>query len=77
MNKPDDRLLDEKAKRVVGVVNLLEDKAERQGWAVVLHRAFFQNVAMEIEEYYAPFGEWRGLVMNLDMSKENILKRAQ
>jgi 3-methyladenine DNA glycosylase/8-oxoguanine DNA glycosylase len=31
----------------------------------------------EIEEHYAPFGEWRGLVMNLDMSKEYILKRSQ
>ena len=31
----------------------------------------------EIEEHYAPFGEWRGLVMNLDMSKEYILKRIQ
>jgi N-glycosylase/DNA lyase len=31
----------------------------------------------EIEEHYAPFGEWRGLVMNLDMSKEYTLKRIQ
>jgi len=31
----------------------------------------------EIEDHYAPFGEWRGLVMNLDMSKEYILKRIQ
>jgi 3-methyladenine DNA glycosylase/8-oxoguanine DNA glycosylase len=31
----------------------------------------------EIKERYAPFGEWRGLVMNLDMSKEYILDRIQ
>jgi len=29
----------------------------------------------EIEGHYAPFGVWKGLVMNLDMSKEYILKR--
>ena len=28
----------------------------------------------EIEEFYAPFGEWKGLVLSLDMTKEHLLK---
>jgi len=28
----------------------------------------------EIEEFYAPFGRWRGLVLQLDVSKEYLIK---
>lgn len=28
----------------------------------------------EIEEFYAPFGEWKGLAISLDMTKEHLLK---
>ena len=28
----------------------------------------------EIEEFYAPFGEWKGLVMSLDMTKDHLVK---
>ena len=28
----------------------------------------------EIEGFYAPFGEWKGLVLSLDMTKEHLLK---
>jgi 3-methyladenine DNA glycosylase/8-oxoguanine DNA glycosylase len=31
----------------------------------------------EIEEFYAPFGEWKGLVMSLDMTKEHLIKTKQ
>lgn len=31
----------------------------------------------EIEEFYAPFGEWKGLVLSLDMTKEHLLKTRQ
>jgi N-glycosylase/DNA lyase len=31
----------------------------------------------EIEEFYAPFGEWKGLVMSLDMTKEHLVKTKQ
>ena len=29
----------------------------------------------EIEEHYAPFGEWKGLVLQLDVSKEFLISR--
>ena len=31
----------------------------------------------EIEEFYAPFGEWKGLVLSLDMTKEHLIKSKQ
>ncbi len=31
----------------------------------------------EIGEFYEPFGEWKGLVLSLDMTKEHLLKTRQ
>jgi 3-methyladenine DNA glycosylase/8-oxoguanine DNA glycosylase len=31
----------------------------------------------EIEEFYAPFGEWKGLVLSLDVTKDHLVKAAQ
>ena len=48
----------------------LEDKSGKQ---ITIHFVSDED----IEEFYAPFGEWKGLVMSLDMTKDHLVKTKQ